>query len=82
MTPEDKKRANSLLVTLLFAGGAGQARSLRDELESVHGVVATLDRVRADLAWLADVGLVQRINDTVALTEEGRDVAQGRRALP
>jgi hypothetical protein len=82
VTEHDKKRANSLLVTLLFAGGAGQARQLRDELESVHGVVATLDRVRADLAWLADVGLVQKINDTVALSEEGRDVAQGRRALP
>lgn len=82
MTDADKKRANSLLVTLLFAGGSGQARPLRDELESVHGVVATLDRVRADLAWLADVGLVQKINDTVALTEEGRDVANGRRSLP
>lgn len=82
MTGNDKKRCNSLLVTLLFAGGAGQARVLRDELETVHGVVATLDRVRADLAWLADVGLVQKINDTVALTEEGRDVASGRRTLP
>ncbi len=82
MTEADKKRANSLLVTLLFAGGAGQARQLRDELETVHGIVATLDRVRADCAWLADVGLVQKINDTVALTEEGRDVAQGRRHLP
>lgn len=82
MTEIDKKRANSLLVTLLFAGGASQARLLREELENVHGVVATLDRVRADLAWLADVGLVQKVNDTVALTEEGRDVAQGRRMLP
>lgn len=82
MTDADKKRANSLLVTLLFAGGAGQARQLRDELETVHGIVATLDRVRADCAWLADVGLIQKINDTVALTEEGRDVAQGRRKLP
>ncbi len=82
MTDTDKKRANSLLVTLLFSGGAGQARALRDELESVHGVVATLDRVRADLAWLADVGLLQKIEDTVALTEEGRDVANGRRRLP
>ncbi len=82
MTEPDKKRAHSLLVSLLFAGGAGQARALRDELESVHGVVATLDRVRADLAWLSDVGMLQKIKDTVALTEEGRDVAQGRRALP
>lgn len=82
MTPNDKKRASSLLVSLLFAGGVSQARTLRDELESVHGLVATLDRVRADLAWLADVGLVQRINDTAALTEEGRDVAQARREMP
>lgn len=81
MNEPDKKRAVSLLVSLLFAGGSGQARALRDELETVHGVVSTIDRVRADLSWLADVGMVQRINDTVALTEEGRDVAQGRRRL-
>lgn len=82
MTPLDKKRASSLLVSLLFAGGSSQARTLQGELETVHGVVATLDRVRADLVWLADTGLVQKINDTVALTEDGRDVAQGRREMP
>lgn len=82
MSPSDKKRANSLLVTLLFAGGSGQARGLREDLEQVHGVAATLDRVRADLAWLADVGLVQRSGDTVALTQEGRETASGLRALP
>ena len=82
MTPEDKKRANSLLVSLLFAGGASQARTLRTDLESVHGIAVTLDRVRQDLAWLADVGLVQRIHDTVALTEEGRETAGGLRKLP
>lgn len=82
MTEADKKRANSLLVTLHFAGGAGQARGLRDELESVHGIAVTLDRVRMDLAWLSDVGLLQRVNDTVALTQEGREVACGLRKLP
>ena len=82
MTEQDKKRATSLLVSLLFAGGCAQARALRAELEHVHGVVATLDRVRADLAWLANVGMLQQNHDTVALTEEGRDVAQGRRTLP
>lgn len=82
MTENDKKRANSLLVTLYFAGGTGQARKLREELESVHGVLATLDRVRMDLCWLADVGLLLRTGDTVMLTEEGREVATGRRELP
>lgn len=82
MTESDKKRANSLLVSLLFAGGAGQARQLRADLERVHGLAVTLDRVRQDLAWLADVGLVQRLNDTVALTEEGRETAGGLRPLP
>jgi hypothetical protein len=82
MTDADKKRARSMLVSLMFAGGSGQARGLRTELETVHGIAVTLDRVRADLSWLADVGLIQRINDTVALTEEGRETATGLRALP
>jgi ribosomal protein S19E (S16A) len=82
MTESDRKRATSLLVTILFAGGAGQARQLRDELEQVHGVVVTLDRVRQDLNNLNDLGLVQKINDTVALTQEGRETAQGTRKLP
>lgn len=82
MTEADKKRANAILVSLLFAGGASQARTLQTELEGVHGIAVTLDRVRADLSWLADVGLLNRINDTVALTEEGRETAKGLRALP
>ena len=82
MSPEDKKRANSLLVTLHFGGGSGQARGLREELETTHGIAVTLDRVRADLAWLTDVGLVQRFEDTVVLTQEGRETATGLRRLP
>jgi len=108
MTEADRKRANSLLVTLLLnggagqarqlrdeleqvhgvvvtllpTGGAGQARQLRDELEQVHGVVVTLDRVRQDLNNLHDLGLIQKVNDTVALTQEGRETAQGTRKLP
>lgn len=82
MTETDKKRANSLLVTLHFCGGNGQARKLREDLETVHGVPATLDRVRMDLRWLADVGLLLRTGDTVMLTEEGREVATGLRELP
>ncbi len=82
MTHDDKKRANSLLVTLLFYGGNGQVRNLRRDLEAVHGISVTLDRVRADVTWLTDIGYVRSINDTVALTEEGREAAQGLRELP
>jgi hypothetical protein len=82
MSPADKKRANSLLATVLFGNGPAQARDLRDALEEIHGLVVTLDRVRADLAWLADVGLVLRQGDTVVLTQEGRETATGARSLP
>lgn len=82
MTETDKKRCNSLVAQLFFVGGASSARVLRDELEAVHGISVTLDRVRSDITWLADIGLVVREGDIVALTEDGREVANGRRKLP
>jgi|JI10StandDraft_1071094.scaffolds.fasta_scaffold285694_2 hypothetical protein len=84
MTEQDKKRATSLLATLLFRNGTCNARDLRKDMEQVHGIVATLDRVRADLAWLDDVGLVEFKSDIdiAMLNEEGRDVVAGRRKMP
>lgn len=84
MTEADKRRASSLLATLLFKNGTSNPRELRKDLESVHGIVATLDRVRADLAWLEDVGLIEydRQNEIAMLNEEGRDVVAGRRRMP
>jgi hypothetical protein len=82
MNALDKKRASSLLATLLFRDGTCNPRDLRDDLERVHGIAATLDRVRADLAWLADVGLVGYRYEIAMLTEEGRDVVCGRRQMP
>lgn len=75
MTEADKKRRNSLLSTLAFQGGHGVARELRAELESVHGIAVTLDKVRADLRWLEDVGAVSLNGDLVQITPEGRDHA-------
>lgn len=81
MDAQDRKRRNSLLCTLAFAGGNSVARELRAELESVHGVAATLDKVRADLRVLADVGAVQLNGDMVQITAEGREHAELLREL-
>ena len=81
MNDDDKKRRNSLLASLAFAAGNSTARVLRDELEEVHNVAATLDRVRADLRVLADVGAVLLDGDRVMLTAEGREHVDRLREL-
>jgi hypothetical protein len=81
MNEQDKRRRNSLLATLAFNGGNGVARELRNELEDVHGVAVTLDKVRADLRVLADVGAVSLSGDLVQITAEGREHAQQLRSL-
>jgi Fe2+ or Zn2+ uptake regulation protein len=76
-------RRRSILALLFFAPGQVlTARKLRDELEAVHGQVATVDKVRADLFWLADVGLLQAVADTATLTDRGREVVQDRAVMP
>ena len=69
----DRKRRNSLLASLAFAGGGSVARELRGELEAVHNLPCTLERVRADLRWLADIGAVLLDGDRVMLAAEGRE---------
>lgn len=79
----ERARRQAVLSTLMFSSGqTATARELRDTLENVHGYVATVDRVRADLAWLADIGMIRAAGDAATLTEEGREVVLGRRALP
>ncbi len=77
----DKARRNSLLKTLWFYGGAGNARDLHHDLECTHNIVATLDKVRADLAWLADIGALMKTGDMVILTAAGRNHAESRLEL-
>lgn len=81
MNETDKKRRNSLLCTLNFQGGNGVARELRNDLEAVHNIAITLDRVRADLRCLEDVGALQLNGDLVQITAEGREHAQQLREL-
>lgn len=79
----ERIRRRAVLALLFFAPGQSlTARRLRDELEAVHGQVATVDRVRADILWLIDVGLVGGLADAATLTERGRDVVMDRAAMP
>lgn len=81
MTDQDRKRRNSLLATLAFAGGNSIARELRADLEEVHGIAVTLDKVRADLRVLEDIGALRLNDDMVQITAEGREHAQLLREL-
>lgn len=81
MNEVDRKRRNSLLASLAFADGASVARELRNELENVHNIAATIDRVRADLRVLADIGAVRLDGDRAMLTAEGREHIDQLRAL-
>lgn len=76
-------RRRAILALLFFSPGQSMtARRLRDELEATHGQVATVDRVRADILWLADVDLILAANDAATLTERGRDVVLDRSTMP
>jgi len=81
MNETDRKRRNSLLASIAFDNGTSMARRLRVDLEDVHGIAVTLDRVRADLRCLADVGAVTLNGDMVMLTAEGREHVQRLRDL-
>lgn len=79
----EHRRRQSILGLLFFSAGQSMtARRLRDELEASHGLVATVDRVRSDMIWLADVGLVNTAADVAMLTERGRDVFLERSPMP
>lgn len=83
MIDADKKRRNSLLASLAFEAGSAPARLLRRQLEDVHSIAVTLDRVRADLRVLADLGAVDydMDGDLARLTAEGREHVQRLREL-
>jgi len=82
MTDDDNKRRNSVLATVSYHGQIS-ARDLRHELESVHGLAVTLDRLRADLRYLADLGALRFDPHTgvAQITVEGREHVQQLREL-
>ena len=81
MSEAERYRRSSLLATLAFSQPA-RVRELVREMEAVHGVVVSTDLVRADLAWLAEMGLARVTDDTAICTERGLDIARRRAKLP
>lgn len=81
----EHRRLSTLHFLDAAPGMALNAPLIRSALESV-AVLASLDQVEADLAWLAEQLLVtlERVgNVTVAtITERGRDVAAQRASVP
>ena len=82
MTNElDKKRRTSILASLYFDPLSSTA-DLAEQLETVHGVNASADLIRADLTWLQEMGLARFDGRVASLTERGKDVARGRAKFP
>jgi hypothetical protein len=86
MTYQDKiaaARRLAILLALYFAPGYTLNRAgLRDQVEKT-GYVMSTDLFAAELAWLAELGLVNRLEmDAVMLTDRGADVALGKSETP
>lgn len=77
----DRRRA-ILAALSLAAAYTLPERGLRAQVEAV-GYIASLDVLRADIAWLSDIGLVDRLElDHVRLTDRGLDIVLGRAQVP
>lgn len=81
MSDHEKKRRTSILATLYFEP-LKSAAQLSEQLEDIHGVVASADLVRADLTWLQEMGLVQYDGRVAGITARGKDVARNRAKFP
>lgn len=79
----NEHRQRMILGGIFFApGDAVSIRTLRDQLESVHGELHRLDGLRAELIRLQDIGAVDLKADLVRLTEFGDDAYRDRVKLP
>lgn len=81
LVEQDRRRA--LLSALLIAPGYTlPARSLRRQVE-VAGYTVGLEVLSADLAALADLGLIEPLElENHRLTDRGADVVLGRVTMP
>lgn len=82
---EEDRRLTILLLLKEAAGYEANQFLLQSALDG-FGHVVSMDRLRADLAWLAEQGLVSvtciATVEIAKLTGRGLDVAQGRAAHP
>lgn len=76
-------RRLAILLTLYFSEGYVLPRKvLRAQLKNI-GFVVGMDLLANELAWLAEMGLLERLElDVVRLSERGEDVALGRSIAP
>ena len=81
MTEQEARRRKSLLTTIAF-DPASTVIALRKEMEAVHGIACSADLIRADLGWLAEMGLVRWNGEIAQCTERGKDVAALRAKFP
>jgi DNA-binding GntR family transcriptional regulator len=76
----------SLLIALLKGGGYSHNESVLQGALAEYGLVASRDRIRTELRWLEEQGLVT-IKDVsgylvATLTARGADAAEGRATIP
>jgi hypothetical protein len=76
-------RRLSILLALYFASGYTLNRhALRDQVERT-GYVCSSDLFDSEIAWLVEMGLVERIElDAIFITVRGVDVALGKSQTP
>ncbi len=77
----------TVLRVLAGAPGFSTNSSIITSVATEFGLVATRDRVRTELAWLDEQGLItaKHVSDhmvVATLTERGLDVAEGRAMQP
>lgn len=81
MSVKDLQR--QILGGIFFSPGeAVSVRTLRNELENIHGHSMSLDALRAELIRLESMGAVDLKDDLVRLTEYGTDAYRDRVTLP
>lgn len=82
----EDRRLSVLLVLQQTPGYSANAFLLRDAVESIYGHNASADQIKGDIAWLAEMSLLQQRQSgdvTLAtLTVRGADVASGRAVVP
>lgn len=81
MNEQEIRRRSSIIGTLAFETALSVPR-LRAALETVHGIAASADLIRADLGWLVEMGLIRYNGDIAQCTERGMDVAAQRARFP
>lgn len=78
-----KARRLAILLALYFSPSYTLARpALRYQVE-LTGYVMSADLADTELAWLAEMGLIEQLElDVIRLTDRGEDVALGRSQTP